>query len=95
MRETRLHVLIDCLHRPELTAKIQPQQLNHRLQIMKQVMHSFNPYKPSILFVGYANSADPDQTPQSAASDQGLHCLLTECSIKIRIKNEKYNLTTL
>ena len=22
-----------------------------------------------------ANSADPDQTPQIAASDQGLHCL--------------------
>ena len=22
------------------------------------------------------NSADPDQTPQNAASDQGLHCLL-------------------
>ena len=22
-----------------------------------------------------ANSADPDQTPQNAASDQGLHCL--------------------
>ena len=46
----------------------------------------FNPYKPSVLIVGYANSADPDQTPQSVASDQGLHCLLTECSIKIRIK---------
>ena len=25
----------------------------------------------------YANSADPDQTPQNAVSDQGLHCLLT------------------
>ena len=23
----------------------------------------------------FANSADPDQTPQNAASDQGLHCL--------------------
>ena len=23
----------------------------------------------------YANSVDPDQTPSSAASDQGLHCL--------------------
>ena len=23
-----------------------------------------------------ANSVDPDQTPQNAASDQGLHCLL-------------------
>ena len=23
----------------------------------------------------FANSGDPDQTPRSAASDQGLHCL--------------------
>ena len=30
------------------------------------------------------NSAEPDQTPQNAASEQGLHCLLTECSIKVR-----------
>ena len=37
----------------------------------------------------------PDQMPQNAASDQGLHCLLTESSIKILIKNEKYNLTSL
>ena len=27
-------------------------------------------------FGTFANSADPDQTPQNAASDQGLHCLL-------------------
>ena len=39
-----------------------------------------NPYKPSVLFVGQANSADPDQMPHNAASDQGLHCLLTVCS---------------
>ena len=26
-----------------------------------------------------ANRADPDQTPQNAASDQGLHCMLTKC----------------
>ena len=32
------------------------------------------------------NSADPDQTPQNAASDQGLHCLLIDCSIRILIK---------
>ena len=31
----------------------------------------------------YANSADPDQTPHNATSDQTLDCLLTECSIKI------------
>ena len=35
--------------------------------------------KPSVLFVGhnYANSEDPNQMPQNTASDQGLHCLLT------------------
>ena len=30
-----------------------------------------------------ANSADPDQMPHNAASDQGLHFLLTGCSFKI------------
>ena len=41
----------------------------------RQPFEIFNPYKPSILFVGQkANSVDPDQ---------GLHCLLTECSIKV------------
>ena len=29
------------------------------------------------------NSAEPDETQQNAVSDQGLHRLLTECSIKI------------
>ena len=29
-------------------------------------------YQPSI----QANGADPDQMPQNAASDKGLHCLL-------------------
>ena len=37
-----------------------------------------NPYKPSVFFCGTDTSADPAQTPQNAASDQGLHCLLTE-----------------
>ena len=36
-----------------------------------------------------ANSADPDQTPQNAASDQVLRCLLTEIPFKKLIKNEK------
>ena len=31
-------------------------------------------------------SADPEQTPQNMASDQGLHCLLTECPIKMLLK---------
>ena len=39
---------------------------------------SINPYKPGVPFVGHkTNSADPDQTPQNAVSDQGLHCLRT------------------
>ena len=32
---------------------------------------------PNLLYVSgqtLANSVDPDQTPQNAASDQGLHC---------------------
>ena len=44
---------------------------------------NFNPYMPSVLFGTSANSAKPDQTPQNAASDQVLHCLLTEVSFKI------------
>ena len=30
----------------------------------------------------YTNSTDPDQTTKDTVSDQGLYCLLTECSIK-------------
>ena len=37
----------------------------------------------------YANSVDPDPTPQNAASDQGLHCLLTGIYIRNRIKMKK------
>ena len=33
-----------------------------------------------------ANSADPNQPPQNAASDLGLHCLLTVISIQKIIK---------
>ena len=29
------------------------------------------------------NSADPDQTPHYEMSEQGLHCFLTRCSIKV------------
>ena len=32
----------------------------------------------------FVNSADPDQTPRSAASDLGLHCLLVTC---LRVSN--------
>ena len=36
-----------------------------------------------------ANSVDPDQTPQNAASDQGLHCLLKLQIVKDEIKKKK------
>ena len=36
-----------------------------------------------------ANRADPDQTPQNAASDQGLHCMLTKCFFFFLNLNEK------
>ena len=32
-----------------------------------------------------ANSADPDQIPDNAASDQGLHCLLTRTKQTLKI----------
>ena len=45
----------------------------------------FNPYicKPSPSYGSKACSADPEQTPHIAVSDQELHCLLTESSINI------------
>ena len=47
-------------------------------------MTRLRPYKPGVLYRGtYANHADPDQTPQKAASVQDLHCLLTKCCIKV------------
>ena len=30
-----------------------------------------------------ANSTEPDQMPQNAESDQVLHCLITECTLRI------------
>ena len=35
-----------------------------------------------------ANSADPDQTPQYATSDQGLHCLLKLQEVKVNLQFE-------
>ena len=50
-----------------------------RLSVGSGNSNMFYPFKPSVLFAGtYANRADQDQTPQNAASDQRLHCLLTE-----------------
>ena len=51
----------------------------YRFRAVKTNHFNLKPYKPSIAFVGYANSVDPDQM----ASDQCSYCLLTECSIKI------------
>ena len=36
----------------------------------------------------YANNADIDQMPQNAASDQGLHCLVTKNSMQNTIKEK-------
>ena len=40
----------------------------------------FNPYKHSVFFVEHRQTA-LTKLRHSAASDQGLQCLLTECSI--------------
>ena len=62
--------------------------------LSKRKVDTTNPSLVKMPFYGtYANSGNPDQTPHYAASDQGLHCLLTEFSIEI--KNEKYHTTTL
>ena len=45
-----------------------------------------NPVMPSLP----ANSVDPDQSSQSAASGQDLHCLHIGISIKIKMKMKKY-----
>ena len=45
---------------------------------------SITQLKPSVLFVGHRQTVQKKiQTPHNAASDQGLHCLLTENSIRI------------
>ena len=49
----------------------------------------FNPFKPSVLSLGHRQTVHPYQTLQNAASDQGLHCLLAETSIRISIKMKK------
>ena len=47
-------------------------------------MFMFNPFLGSL-----ANSADQDQAPHHVASNKGLHSLLTDFSIKNRIKATK------
>ena len=55
-------------------------------------MGYLNTWKHIVLFMDIENSADPDQMPQNAASDQGLHCLLTEY---YRMKNTTQRLLKL
>ena len=49
-------------------------------QCSSEVTVHFDPFVIEHLTVA-ANSAHQDQMPQNAASDQGLQCLRTECSI--------------
>ena len=63
-----------CIH-----AQVRENLSNLPSQNMDAVEHSnINPFCGTC-----ANSGYPDETPHNAASDQGLHCLLTECSITI------------
>ena len=39
----------------------------------------FDTYNPYFHLWESANSGNPDQTPQNAVSDQGIHALLTRC----------------
>ena len=65
--------------------------LKGRLQIVASdvMKRSINPDIASLASFLWSNSTVPDQMTQSAASNQGLRCLLTECSITIsmRLKN--------
>ena len=52
-------------------------------------------YKSLVSFCGtYANSENPDQTPQNTTSE-GLHLLITVCSIKILMKMKNNTQETL
>ena len=61
---------------PQLpSGPVHPYQLEESISNFRGVWHTF-----SFLFYFewiflLANNADPDQTPQNAASDLGLHCL--------------------
>ena len=50
---------------------------------MSVKMLLFDPDKHIVLFVGIqTNNSDTDQTLQNVSSNQGVHCLLADCSIK-------------
>ena len=50
-----------------------------RFLTLQPILCRFNPYKPSLLFMGHRQTL----TPQNVASNQVLHCLLTEGAFKI------------
>ena len=55
-------------------------------------MEFYRTFSDQIPLLGYyANSADPVQTPQKAASEQGQHCFLTGISVQNAIKNREKN----
>ena len=77
--------------------KQKKQQQTNKQNKTKQTNKLLNPYKPSVPFLGHRQIEQtqirrrrPDQTSQNAASDQGLHCLLTGISIRNRIKMKTY-----
>ena len=76
--------------------RVQTKQSQSRCQrssLIKDYLFAFfNPFKPIVTLV---NREEPGQTTQNAASDQVLHCLLTDCSLKILMKIKKNHQNTL
>ena len=49
---------------------------------LREGLSNLTLFRPNPVWRTQANIADPVQTPQNAASDQGLHCLLTDISMQ-------------
>ena len=62
----------------------QNRTLYHIINSRKELLSlNLSPFQTGYPFYGYyANSADPGRALQNAASDQGLHCLLTDFFMK-------------
>ena len=71
----------------DLTSKVLKERTFGQSSAVLLAQHCF--------YATYANSADPDQTLHNAVSDQDLHCLLREYSIKNLGKWEKFHRTAL
>ena len=55
------------------------------------LLRVFTLFRPEYTHFGYfPNSADSVQMPPNAASDQGLHCLLTEISMENAVKMKTF-----